>query len=441
MLDFKALTQRSADLVQTLEAIEAAADGEFTDEQRTEHDAATAALEVVAGDLKRLERRRDAELAALKARRDEDDEEPPRMGVDHATERPWDSHPEAHDGFGQFLMAVAAERMPGGTSDPRLFKAAISGASTSVPSDGGHLVGLEHNTMLMARGMETSVLAQRCTNIPVGDGFDGVELPSIDETSRADGSRWGGVRLYRAGEADSVTATKPTIKSREIRLEDLNGLAYATRRSLRDASSLQAIFTTAFASEFAFKIDDEIVRGSGVGECQGLIPSGAAAGATISQAKETGQTADTVVASNFSKMHARLHPRHRGNAAWFVNAELGPNLDILAVDRGTSGDVPAWIRYGEDGVMRIKGLPVIPLEQCSAPGDVGDVLLADLSEYLLVTKGGVEAESSTHVRFIFNEMTFKWTQRINGQKAWRSALTPFKGANTLSPYVTLAARA
>jgi hypothetical protein len=47
---------------------------------------------------------------------------------------------------------------------------------------------------------------------------------------------------------------------------------------------------------------------------------------------------------------------------------------------------------------------------------------------------------SDHVRFIYGERTFRWTQRINGKTPWRSAVTPFKGSATVSPFVALAAR-
>ena len=46
-----------------------------------------------------------------------------------------------------------------------------------------------------------------------------------------------------------------------------------------------------------------------------------------------------------------------------------------------------------------------------------------------------------HVKFIEEEQTFRWSLRTDGQPLWRTALTPYKGTNTLSPFVALAARA
>jgi hypothetical protein len=46
-----------------------------------------------------------------------------------------------------------------------------------------------------------------------------------------------------------------------------------------------------------------------------------------------------------------------------------------------------------------------------------------------------------HVRFIFDEMTFKWSFDANGQSSVKQPITAFKGPNSLSPFVTTAARA
>jgi HK97 family phage major capsid protein len=89
----------------------------------------------------------------------------------------------------------------------------------------------------------------------------------------------------------------------------------------------------------------------------------------------------------------------------------------------------------------MKGRPVITIEQCAALGDAGDIILADFGEYMLADKGGVQMASSMHVMFTTDEMVFRFIYRVDGQPIWNSALTPFKGAGTLSPFVTLAARA
>lgn len=357
--------------------------------------------------------------------------------------------------LGQFMQAVAASASPDpGSLVPngrelvaRLHAyQAASGASTGVPADGGFLVRKDWSTALLARAIETSMLAPRCLTIGIGEGADGIELPFIDETSRATGSRWGGVQVYRRSEAATVTATKPAFGRQTLDLEDLMAIFYATERSLRDATSLQAIAEAAFASEFAFKVDDELIRGTGVGSCLGILNSSA----LVSVAKETSQIAATFVAENALKMRSRMHPRSWPRSAWFINADVWPQLPQMLIKvknvAGTEnvGGVPVWVPGG--GVLGnefdlLLGRPVIPIEQAETLGTKGDIILADWSQYLLINKGGLESANSMHVRFLYDEMTFRWKYRVNGQPTWRTALTPYKGTATLSPFIVLDTRA
>ena len=88
----------------------------------------------------------------------------------------------------------------------------------------------------------------------------------------------------------------------------------------------------------------------------------------------------------------------------------------------------------------IFGRPVIPVEQCNTVGSLGDIMFADWSEYILIDKGPLETASSIHVRFQYDESVFRFVYRVDGQPTWNNELTPYKGSNTLSPFVTLAAR-
>jgi hypothetical protein len=79
-------------------------------------------------------------------------------------------------------------------------------------------------------------------------------------------------------------------------------------------------------------------------------------------------------------------------------------------------------------------------EFAAAHGTPGDILLADLSDYRLIRKGGVNRSASIHVQFLTDEQCFKWTYRVGGQPRTKVAITPYKGTATLSPYVVLATR-
>ena len=358
-------------------------------------------------------------------------------GHDRAALQPYKS-------LGDQLVDISRAKAPEASqARERLLVAqrAISGMSTSVPSDGGYLLQTGFTTALLDKPEEVSQISTRCFKIPIGQGFDSLEAPFIDETSRATGSRWGGVQTYREGEATYPAGKKPKIGEFSIRLYDLISVCYATNRLLANATSLEAIITKAFRSENFFKLDDEIIRGTGAGQCVGILN----APCTVTVAKEGGQIADTIVTANVNKMFNALFAASRGTAVWLYNQECEPQLETLSLAIGTGGVLMPMFQYAGSGtnnspVNKLKGLPAIPVEQASAIGDVGDIILADLSGYILVDQGGIEARQSLEVKFLENEKTFQFIYRVNGAPRLRSAVAPYKGSTSLSHFVTLAAR-
>jgi HK97 family phage major capsid protein len=272
----------------------------------------------------------------------------------------------------------------------------------------------------------------------ISGNANSIKLYGVDETSRATGSRYGGVQAYRLSEADSITSSKP--KFREIRMElhKVGVLAYATDEILQDSTLLEQVIGEAARNELRFFMADDVIRGTGAGMPQGLLN----ANALISVSAETGQDADTVMAENVIKMWARLPSPSRSRATWYINHEVEKQLQQMSIGVGTGGQLVYMPPGGlsESGYGSLFGRPVVPVEQCSKLGDKGDIILADMSQYFWAEKGGIQSASSIHVRFEYDEMTFRFLVRYDGQPSWSSALTPYKGNDTLSPFVTLAAR-
>lgn len=346
---------------------------------------------------------------------------------------------EGFSSFGEQLQAVAGFYSGESRKDPRLMELrAPSGASAGNPSDGGFLIQKDFSTALLDNMNEMGEVLSRVRRLPVSANSNGTKLPALDETSRANGSRWGGVTAYWEGEADSPTATKPKFRIMDMSLKKLFGLGYATDEMLQDAALLESVMTQAFTEELTFKAEDGVFNGTGSGQMLGILNSGA----LISVGKESGQTADTVQTNNILNMWARMPARSRMNAVWYINQDIEPQLYPLTLGSGTAVTLlytPPGTRGNEYGLLM--GRPVIPVEYCATLGDAGDIILTDPSQYLIIDKNGMTSDSSVHVRFIYDEMTFRFIYRVDGQPAIRTPLTPYKGTNTLSPFITLEARA
>ena len=343
--------------------------------------------------------------------------------------------------FGEFLQAVVRAGATGGRVDPRLVPAPeerAMGMSEGVPAEGGFLVLTDVITELLKKTYEAAILASRVRRIPVGANSNGVVLKTVDEKSRATGSRWGGVHAYWAAEAGLTVASMPTFGELELKLKKLIGLCYTTDELLQDAAALEAIITQAFTEEFSWMMDEAIYTGSGVGQPLGILNAPCA----VTVAKEAGQAAATILYQNIVKMYSRMWGRSRPNAIWLINQDIEPQLFTMAMAVGAGG-IPVYMPAGGLSASpygTLFGRPVVPNEHSETLGTVGDIMFADLSQYIMIEKGGIQSASSIHVKFYYDETAFRFTLRVDGQPLWSTALTPAKGANTLSPFVALATR-
>jgi len=352
--------------------------------------------------------------------------------TDKKAARPWRT-------LGELLVGVRDASMFPHRMDERLkAQKAILGASSGVPSDGGFLIQQDFASEIFKIAHDTGAIMSRTRRIPIGPNANGLKINAIDETSRATGSRWGGVQAYWEAEGDTASATKPKFRQLNLSLNKLLAVMYATDELLADATALGAVAQQAVSEEIIYEVENSIFRGSGVGKPMGILN----ATATVSVTKETGQAAATLVTQNLFKMWSRMHGRSRANAAWFYNQDIEPQLWGLEISVGTGG-VPVYLPPGglsQSPYSTLLGRPMIPVEYASTLGTVGDIVLADMSQYIVIDKGGVQAAESMHVQFLTDQMTYRWTYRIDGQPAWRSALTPANGTNSQSPFITLETR-
>jgi HK97 family phage major capsid protein len=314
-----------------------------------------------------------------------------------------------------------------------------SGLGEMVDADGGFLVQPEFSAELFQLAHQTGKLASKCRRVPIGANSNGLKWNAVDETSRAAGYRRGGISVYRTHEATAATATKPKIAAREMTLEKLAGAFYATDELLADSTALAAMVTAWFGEEFGFKMDDEIIRGGGAGEMLGILN----AGCLVSVGAESNQTATTLVAENVEKMFTRMYAPSVPRAEWYINQDVWPQMFKFCHVIGATGGVAVFMPPGGLSTSPYGTLfnrPINVIEQCATLGTKGDIIFADLSQYIIIEKGGVESASSIHVKFLEGEQVFRFTVRNNGQPLWKAALTPAQGSNTTSPFVTLDAR-
>jgi HK97 family phage major capsid protein len=351
--------------------------------------------------------------------------------------RPIDTKKEFRS-FGEQIDAVM-EAGIGRKMDPRLVSLrTATGMGEAIDSDGGFLIQPDFASDLVKRLYNTGEILTRIKRIPISTGANGLKMYVGEEISRATGSRWGGIRVYRTSEGANLAASTMKLRQLELKLKKMAGLLYVTEELRRDATAMEMVILEAFPKEMSFMMEDEIINGTGAGQMLGILNSLA----LVTVAKETAQGAATIQKENIDKMWSQLYEGGRASAVWLINQDVEPQLDNMQMVIGVGG-VPVYMAPGESvetPFARLKGRPVIPVEYCSTLGTVGDIMLVDLSQYLMIDKGGPMGVSSIHVRFLNDEEAFRFTMRNDGQPSWISALAPYKGNKTQSAYVALATR-
>jgi HK97 family phage major capsid protein/HK97 family phage prohead protease len=336
--------------------------------------------------------------------------------------------------FGEFAATIARDAVAGktrGEHDPRLIRAA-SGASEGDPTAGGFAVPEQFVQRLIGSIYEESTLGQLVTTDETDKPLGGTKIPAIDETSRVDGSRWGGVRVYWQGEGDQLAGSFPKFKSLKIVPKKLTGLCVVSAELVADVPMLSAHLERVFASEMGFRLDLGILTGSGSGMLQGILNSTA----LITVPKLVGQASATIVAENVNTMWSAMPAPCRKRAVWIASEDVAAQLDQSA--GGFSG---IYMPAGSDGISepRLKGRPLLEVEQASPLGQVGDLVLADLSQYQIV-RGPLVSAVSMHARFVNDEVVFRFVVRMDGQPFWTSPITTYNGSGLRSPFVAIGAR-
>jgi len=302
------------------------------------------------------------------------------------------------------------------------------------------LIPEEFRAQLLSKALELSNFMNRCTLIPMATNSIGI--PYVDDADRSSGYLHGAVKLYWTDEEGSKTSSKPKFGKVTLVLKKLIGLAYSSDEILQDSPiSLEPLLNKMFTEAFAWTMDDILINGTGAGQPLGLIN----APALVTVSKESGQAADTIVFENIVKMYARMPSANRKNAVWLANDDTFSQLATMSLAVGTGG-VPVYLPANQAAGQpfdTLLGKPLIFTEHCQKLGDKGDIFFVDWSEYLLGQKRGqgIQTATSIHLKFDYDQTAFRFVFRVDGQPWWKAALTPRYSSDTLSPYVTLAARA
>lgn len=350
--------------------------------------------------------------------------------------------------FGDYAMAVKNSSIRGAQIDRRIAVAEqLASASTygseASGSDGGFAIPPDFRSAIMQTVMGEDSLLSRCDQVTCdGNTF----TCPVDETTPWQSS--GGILANWDAEASAATQSKPALGERTVKLNKLRVLVPMTDELLSDASALDSYLRKKAPEKINFKVNQAIISGTGVGQPLGLLN----APSLVTVTKETSQVTSTIVGNNIIKMFARMYGPCRSKAVWLYNQEIEPQLFKLSLP-GTDNAgnaVTGWgsLVYMPPGGLSsapygtIYGRPAIPTQACPALSSAGDIIFADLSQYLAILKSGPNPKVDTSIHLWFDQdiVAFKFVLRMGGTQWWSTTAAALNGSNTYSPFVALGAR-
>ncbi|WP_052397241.1 phage major capsid protein [Streptomyces sp. NRRL F-5123] len=309
---------------------------------------------------------------------------------------------------------------------------------STVPSDGGFLIPEILRSELLRVALEMAVVRSRARVVPMESLT--VPYPMLDSTSNAS-SVYGGVVGYWTEEGGSLTDSSPTFGRIELAAKKLTLYSEIPNELFSDSIiSLQQFMNESYPEALAWFEDVAFTDGNGVGQPLGYLNAPAA----VSVAKESGQAAGSIVWENIVKAYSRMLPSSIARAVWVAHIDTFPELATMALSVGTGGSA-VWIGTpAADGAgappMTILGRPVIFTEKVSSVGTAGDINFVDFGYYLIGDRQAMQAQTSTEYKFGNDKTAVRVIERVDGTPWIKTAITPRKGSNTLSPFVKIATR-
>ncbi len=267
--------------------------------------------------------------------------------------------------------------------------------------------------------MQTPVSAlvrPRATVIPPGSPPDSpIDIPTLDTD----------LDVSWIGEGDAKPEDSFALKVATLTPREVAASATVSDKLLRNWAASSTPIETIFKRAVSKAEDTAFLTGSGIGRPLGILNSPAAI--------NVGRAAANLIAyADVTAMLARIIPG--GEPTWIASPTIISQLATL-VDAGSHA---TWQSYRE-----LFGIPLIFSARLPALGSAGDLMLVDLSYYLIADGSGpfvVASNQSSAANFTSNKTVIKIFWNVDGQP-WLSAPIPLEGsaANTVSPFVSLAA--
>jgi HK97 family phage major capsid protein len=322
--------------------------------------------------------------------------------------------------FGEFIHAVRF-----GDAKGRL-KETQKDFSMGEDAGGGYLVPEQFRQEMLKLSPEDSVIRPRATVLSPGTPPDAkITMPAFDQGAKG---AYGGVEVKWIGEGEEKPKTQTAFKEISLQPHEVAAHVVVTDKLLRNWTAASSFISTLLRGAMNNAEDMAFLKGDGVGKPNGILH---APGAEVMQR----MAPNTLSYGDVTNMLSKLLPSSYSSAVWVASHQLLPALMQLQDSAGNyifiHGDATKGI------ASTLVGLPIRFTGKTVSLGKKGDLMLVDLSYYLIKDGSGPYVEASPHVYFRENKTVIKCFWNVDGKPWVSDPLALEDGSTTVSPYVIL----
>jgi len=303
----------------------------------------------------------------------------------------------------------------------------------NIGASGGFLVFPEHQNQLFQMDPLERIVRQRSFVLPMRARV--MQIPVLNQTGApaAGSSYYGGAVASWTEEGASKEESQPDFRQMELVAHKLVVYTEASDELLADSAiPLEALLQQLFRDVVMNEEEWAFINGTGAGQPLGIVTANTVAGLgpTIVVARTA---ANAIGILDIFNMVTAFQGR---SPIWIAHQSAMPQ--ILGLNGPAGNPSYVWIGNGRDAMpTTLMGYPIFFVENAMPLGTQGDIILADLSKYVIGDRQMVTIDSSKHFRFRNDITSWRAVHRVDG-RPWLSAPITYRdGATTVSPFVIL----
>jgi len=283
-----------------------------------------------------------------------------------------------------------------------MIKALTEGDDTA----GGFLVPEEFNAEIIRYVTEAAIVRPRARVFSMTRDIMG--MPKLDQST----DQFGGVALSWIGESGLKGETQPKFGKITLNAKKLIGLTPVSDELLEDnAVNLANFLVTLFGEAVAYEEDKKFLVGTGMATPLGIIVG---AGTVVNRT-----TASRIKIADVLSMWENLPAWATPGAVWLTTKAGYTQFLKMRADAITAGDEAGAMLFVPSMAgglpPSLLDLPILITDKLPALGTKGDLVLANIGWYFIGDRGPLAVASSIHDRFRYDETTFRFVKRVDGQ--------------------------